>query len=152
MVDAVLFSSRSEEWETPQELFDVLDNEFHFNLDPCATFQNAKCERFFTKEDNGLMRDWQGIVFCNPPYGKEIALWVQKAALAAQAGATVVLLIHARTDTRWFHEWVLPFANEIRFIKGRLNFSKKGPSTFPSLIVVFRSTPSELKVPRQGGC
>lgn len=74
-----LYSSRSEEWETPKSLFDELNNQFHFTLDPCSTDENAKCEKHYTKEQDGLKQDWTGeTVFCNPPYGKNIGEWCRK--------------------------------------------------------------------------
>lgn len=129
------FSSKTDEWSTPQDLFDKLDAEFHFDLDPCATKENAKCELFYTKEDNGLSKDWSGhTVFMNPPYGKEIRKWVQKAK---QSNATVVCLVPARTDTFWWHEYVI--GAEVRFIRGRLKFGGSEDSApFPSAIVIFR--------------
>lgn len=129
------FSSKTDEWSTPQDLFDELNSEFHFNLDPCATKENAKCELFYTKEDDGLSKDWSGkTVFMNPPYGREIGKWVKKAK---QSNALVVCLLPARTDTSWWHEYVI--GSEVRFIRGRLKFGnsdKEAP--FPSAIVVFR--------------
>jgi len=137
MVNAGLFSSASGEWETPQDLFDELDTEFVFTLDVCATHQNAKCQQYFTRNDNALLQDWQGICWMNPPYGRQIGKWLQKAYESAQAGATVVCLIPSRTDTRWWHDYVMQ--GEIRFIKGRLRFSgAQNSAPFPSAIVVFR--------------
>jgi phage N-6-adenine-methyltransferase len=129
------FSSKTAEWSTPQDLFDKLDAEFHFNLDPCATKENAKCELFYTKEDNGLSKDWSGkTVFMNPPYGREIRKWVEKAK---QSNATVVCLLPARTDTFWWHEYVI--GSEVRFIRGRLKFGDSdNEAPFPSAIVIFR--------------
>jgi site-specific DNA-methyltransferase (adenine-specific) len=134
-----MFSSNSYEWETPQDLFDMLDAEFHFTLDPCATPENAKCERFFTKEDNGLLQDWYcERAFVNPPYGREISKWVEKSYHEAlYNGALVVMLIPARTDTRYWHDFVMN-AEEIRLIKGRLYFgdgTKRAP--FPSAVIIF---------------
>jgi site-specific DNA-methyltransferase (adenine-specific) len=135
-----LFSSRSDDWATPAEVFQKLDAEFHFNLDPCADDQNHKCERYFTKEIDGLSQNWGGYrVFCNPPYGREITKWVRKAYEEAHKKDTlVVMLVPARTDTKWFHDYVYNRA-EIRFIKGRLTF---GDSTehapFPSVVVIYR--------------
>lgn len=132
-----LFSSASDEWETPQELFDQLNEEFHFDLDPCATPQNAKCAQFFTKKENGLKQDWFGTVFMNPPYGREIKQWVQKAYEEAGKRCTVVCLLPARTDTSWFHDYCLK--GEIRFLRGRLKFGNaKNSAPFPSMIVIFR--------------
>jgi phage N-6-adenine-methyltransferase len=143
VTSAVHFSSKTNEWATPQELFDKLDAEFHFTLDPCATPENAKCERFFTMEDDGLSKEWAGeSVFCNPPYGRQIGRWVAKAYDEALLyGATVVMLIPARTDTGYWHDWIHGKA-EIRFIKGRLKFGdSKNSAPFPSAIVVFRPQP-----------
>lgn len=136
-----MFSSESSEWGTPQEFFDELDREFHFTLDPCATKENAKCERYYTKNDNGLRMKWgTETVFCNPPYGREINKWVLKCHMAAKNGATVVMLIPARTDTIYFHEYIYKKAKEIRFIRGRLKFVNgdcKNSAPFPSMVVIF---------------
>ena len=149
-----LFSSQSSEWETPQELFDELNEEFGFDLDPCATNKNAKCSLYFTKEEDGLKRKWSpcyedvwqwvaGItvnsVFMNPPCGREVGKWIKKAYEESRNGCTVVCLLPARTDTKWFHDYCLK--GEIRFIKSRLYFKdqngKTGRAPFPSMIVVF---------------
>ena len=134
-----LYSSRSEEWPTPSSFFDTLNQEFGFTLDPCATRENAKCRHYFTKQQNGLEQDWGShVVFCNPPYGKAMALWARKCFVASTQGATVVLLAHARTDTRWFHDWVYGKACEIRFVKGRLKFGNaKTSAPFPSLLAIY---------------
>lgn len=137
-MDSVIFSSRSDEWETPQEFFDKLNAEFNFTLDPCSTNENAKCEKHYTREDDGLSQDWTGeTVYCNPPYGKEAIKWVVKCAEHARDGGTAVMLIPARTDTKLFHEWINGKA-EVRFIRGRLRFSGKNRAPFPSMVVVFR--------------
>ena len=138
-INSALYSSRSEEWPTPQKFFDALDQEFGFTLDPCATRGNAKCRNFFTKRDDGLLQDWgRHIVFCNPPYGRDVIRWAGKCYSSANSGATVVLLAHARTDTRWFHDFVLGKA-ELRFVRGRLKFADgKQSAPFPSLIAVYR--------------
>ena len=138
MIHEVLYSSRSEEWPTPRDLFDLLDGEFRFTLDPCATPENAKCAKFYTREDNGLVQDWGNErVFCNPPYGKTMREWARKCFEASRAGAAVVLLAHARTDTRWFHDWVYGKAG-LRFVRGRLKFGDCSQSApFPSLIAVY---------------
>lgn len=140
MVSKVLFSSKSDEWSTPQYLFNMLDNEFHFTLDPCATRENAKCKLYYTISENGLEKSWAGNrVFCNPPYS-QIKKWVKKCAEEAQKGVTVVMLIPARTDTTWFHDYIYKKA-EIHFIKGRLWFGdSKNSAPFPSMIVIWRST------------
>lgn len=139
MFNRSLFSRESEDWETPSDLFENLDKEFQFTLDPCCTEQTKKCEKHYTKEDDGLTKDWSNeVVFCNPPYGRAIAKWVQKASEEANRGATVVLLIPARTDTRWFHEHIYKKA-EIRFLCGRLRFNgHHQPAPFPSMVVVMR--------------
>jgi phage N-6-adenine-methyltransferase len=133
-----MFSSASDEWETPQEFFDALDAVFHFMLDVCAARDNAKCKRYYTKAENGLSREWSGICWMNPPYGREISLWVKKAYESSLTeGTVVVCLLPARTDTRWWHDYVLKRAGRIWFIRGRLRFSGKGPAPFPSALVVF---------------
>lgn len=141
MINKGLFSSSSAEWATPLALYQALDAEFHFTLDPCATPQNAKCERFFTIEDDGLAQNWGGArVFCNPPYGREISKWVRKCYEESRKGSLVVMLIPARTDTSYFHDWIYGKA-EIRFIRGRLHFndSKQG-APFPSMIVIYNKS------------
>lgn len=138
-IASALYSSRSEEWPTPRDFFDLLDGEFDFTLDPCATSRNAKCKAYFTKKDNGLAQNWGNHrVFCNPPYGREMAKWAHKCFDASLDGAMVVMLAHARTDTRWFHDWVYNKAREIRFIRGRLKFGDaKFAAPFPSLVAVY---------------
>ena len=137
-ISPVLFSSKSDMWETPQALFDELNREFHFTLDVCATPENAKCEQFYTKEQDGLKMPWEGVCWCNPPYGKEIGKWVERAYRASLIDATVVMLVPSRTDTKWFHEFAYKKA-EIRFIKGRLKFGDSTNSApFPSMILIFK--------------
>lgn len=138
-MEPVLFSSKSEEWETPQGLFDKLNAEFHFTLDPCCTDENAKCEKHYTKMQDGLLQDWTGeTVFCNPPYGRTMPKWIEKCYKHKLEGGTAVMLIPARTDTKAFHEWIYN-QSEIRFIKGRLKFGKsKNSAPFPSMIVIFK--------------
>lgn len=134
----VMFSHKTDLWETPQDFFDRLNEEFHFDLDVCALPENAKCERYFTPEMDGLSQPWKGVCWCNPPYGREIGAWVQKASYEATVGQTVVMLLPARTDTRWFHDWIYGKA-EIFFIRGRLKFGGcKNSAPFPSMVVVFR--------------
>ena len=137
-VSEVLYSSKSEMWETPQELFAELDHEFHFGLDVCATPENAKCKKYYTPEQDGLSQPWTGTCWCNPPYGRKIGQWVRRAFLASVSGNTVVMLLPARTDTIWFHEYIYKRA-EIRFLKGRLKFgNSENSAPFPSMIVIFR--------------
>lgn len=133
------YSSKSNEWATPQKLFDELDKEFNFTLDPCSTHENAKCSRHFTIEENGLEQDWsKDIVFMNPPYGREIKKWIKKAYEESLNGATVVCLIPARTDTTYWHDFIFDKADDIRFLRGRLKFgNSKNSAPFPSAIVVY---------------
>ena len=139
--EKALFSTGKNDWETPKELFEELDSEFHFTLDPCATPENAKCKKFFTEEQNGLIQDWSGeVVFCNPPYSdKQQTEWVKKCWEHGQSGGLAVMLIPARTDTKRFHQYIYNNDNaEIRFIKGRLKFgNSKNSAPFPSMIVIF---------------
>ena len=139
MVNKGLFTSNTDQWATPQYVFDELNQEFGFTLDPCADEFNHKCDKYFTKDDNGLIQNWgNDRVFCNPPYGREIGKWVQKAYETNRTNNNlVVMLLPARTDTKWFHDYIYGKA-EIRFIKGRLKFGdSKNSAPFPSMIVVF---------------
>ena len=134
MITSGLFTSNTPEWATPQDFFNKLDEEFHFDLDVCATPENAKCEKYFTKNDDGLSQQWGGVVYCNPPYGREIGKWVEKCS---KYDGIAVMLLPARTDTRWFHDFIYG-KSEIRFIKGRLKFGgSKNSAPFPSMVVVF---------------
>lgn len=141
----VMFSSDSNEWGTPQDLYDQLNSEFHFTLDPCSTTQNHKCDKFYTAQDNGLSKSWANeTVFVNPPYGREIGDWVQKCHDENKENNSVcVMLIPARTDTKYFHRYIYHRA-EIRFIEGRIKFISSDPTKksqsapFPSMIVIFR--------------
>jgi len=122
----VMFLSKTDLWETPQELFDKLNAEFGFDLDVCALPENAKCTRYYTPEEDGLKQPWSGVCWCNPPYGQGVGDWVRRALFASAAGAVVVMLLPARTDTRWFHEYIYRRENvEIRFLRGRLKFGGK---------------------------
>lgn len=134
---SVHFSSQRMDWETPQWLFDQLDAEFGFELDVCATPENAKCERYFTPEHDGLSQEWTGVCWMNPPYGREIGRWMRKAYESSLNGATVVCLVPARTDTAWWHDYAAK--GEVRFLRGRLRFvGARHSAPFPSAIVVFR--------------
>lgn len=135
MNNAVMFSSKTDMWETPKDFFDELDKEFHFTCDVCAIKENAKCAKYYTPEQDGLKQEWDGVCWMNPPYGKAIGKWVKKAA---ESKATVVCLLPARTDTKWFHEYIYGKA-EIRFVKGRIKFgNSKNSAPFPSMVVIFR--------------
>jgi site-specific DNA-methyltransferase (adenine-specific) len=137
------FSSASGDWSTPQIFFDKLNEEFHFTLDPCADDFNHKCEKYYTKDQDGLKQDWSGeVVFCNPPYGREVRKWVQKCFREVYFGKChcAVMLLHARTDTLWFHNYIYHKA-EVRFVKGRLKFGDLNQNApFPSMVVIFRET------------
>ena len=135
----VMFSSKKSDWATPQDFFDKLNEEFHFTLDVAATQENAKCEKYFTEQEDGLSQTWEGTVWCNPPYCRQTGKWVKKAYEESQAGhCTVVMLLPCRPDVSWFHDYVLGKA-EIRFIRGRLKFGgSKNSAPFPSMIVIFR--------------
>lgn len=136
----VHFSSKVDTWETPIEFFNKLNSEFNFTLDPCCWENSAKCEKYYTPNENGLIQDWAGeVVFCNPPYGRIIYDWVEKCFNESKKYNTkVVMLIPARTDTRYFHEFIYKKASEVRFIKGRLKFGEaKNNAPFPSMVVIF---------------
>ena len=135
----VHFSSKSNEWNTPDDLYNTLHNEFNFTLDPCTNGENNKCNKFYTEKENGLIQDWsKDIVFMNPPYGREISQWIEKAYNDSLKGAKVVCLIPSRTDTKYWHDFIFNKASEVRFIKGRLKFgNSKNSAPFPSSIVVY---------------
>lgn len=140
MINKGLFSSNTNEWATPVAFYEELNKEFNFTLDPCATDANHKCNKYFTKEIDGLAQSWAGeVVFCNPPYGKELGKWVKKCYEEhIKHGITVVMLIPARTDTTYFHSYIYNYA-EIRFIKGRLKFNDgKQGAPFPSMVVIYK--------------
>ncbi len=132
----VHFSTKSEEWSTPQDLFDELNAIFHFDLDACATPDNAKCRRFFTRHDNAIAQRWRGTVRMNPPYGRVIGEFMRKAYDESIAGATAVCLVPSRTDTAWWHRYAR--RGQIVFLRGRLRFGNaKTSAPFPSAIVIF---------------
>lgn len=134
----VYHQSKRHDWETPPEVFAEYDREFGFTLDACASPQNAKCTRFFTPEDNGLLQDWgTHVVWMNPPYGSQIAAWMEKAYMSSLAGATVVCLVPSRTGTAWWHRWARK--GEIRERRGRITFvGAPNPAGFASVAVIFR--------------
>ena len=142
----IMFSSATDQWATPQDFFDKLNEEFHFTLDVAADESNHKCEKYYDIITDGLAQPWthththtsQEVVWCNPPYGREIGKWVEKAYNESLTGVTVVMLLPARTDTKWFHDYIYGKA-EIRFVRGRLKFGdSKNSAPFPSMVVVFR--------------
>lgn len=140
-----LMSSNTNEWYTPIDLFKKLDDEFNFNLDPCCTKQSAKCNSFFTQEDDGLIQDWGGCnVFVNPPYGREIKHWIRKCyEESLKPNTVIVALIPARTDTSYWHDYIFGKAFDIRFLRGRVKFENingeaLNSAPFPSAVVVFK--------------
>lgn len=137
MITKGMLTSNKDDWETPQDLFDKLNAFYGFTLDACASPENAKCKKYYTKEQNSLVQDWNNdTIWCNPPYGKEIAKFVKKAYLCC---STVVMLLPARTDTKWFHDYIYG-KQRIYFLKGMLKFSNsKTSAPFPSMIVVFNN-------------
>ena len=138
-MNPVHYSSERMDWETPSDLYDALDAEFHFTLDVCARADNTKCAQFFTPEVDGLAQEWRGVCWMNPPYGREIGKWIAKARESSRKWAsTVVCLVPARVDTRWWHEDVMK-ASEIRLVRGRVVFvGATASAPFPVAIVVFR--------------
>jgi phage N-6-adenine-methyltransferase len=144
-MNKALLSSKKMDWCTPQDFFDKLNEEFHFDLDACATDKSAKCGKWYTEKEDGLSQDWHMVgsrVFVNPPYGREIGKWVKKSAMESQLCEVVVMLIPSRTDTNWFHDYILEKA-KIRFIRGRLQFTDEDGAIvdrapFPSMVVIFR--------------
>ena len=137
MITAGLFSSKTDNWATPQDFFDAWNALYDFELDVCADHDNAKCQNYFTIEEDGLQQDWKTRrCWMNPPYGREIGKWMQKAYQESQKGATVVCLVPARTDTTWWHDYAMQ--GSITFIRGRLKFGdSKNSAPFPSAVVVF---------------
>ena len=139
---AAMFSSARQDWATPQDLFDELNEEFHFNLDPCANAENHKCERYFTEEDNGLLQEWGDLPFSAIHHTAQSQRGNGSKSATTKSrkpGSVVVMLIPARTDTKAFHKYIYNKA-EVRFIKGRLKFGgSKDAAPFPSMLVIFRS-------------
>ena len=138
MIELGLMSSHSNEWVTPDALFQELNSEFGFTLDVAATIENRKTEKYYDKNQDGLLQSWDtdGAVWCNPPYGREIGKWVKKAYEESKRNV-VVMLIPARTDTSYWHDYIFPYAKEIRYLRGRIKFSGKNGAPFPSAVVVF---------------
>lgn len=138
----LMFSSKDMTWETPKDVFDKLNEEFNFTLDPCCSERTKKCDKYYTEKTNGLIQDWsKDVVYVNPPYGRDITHWVKKSYEESLKGAIVVMLIPSRTDTKWFHEYIYGKA-EIRFMKGRVKFLQDGvqkdAAPFPTMIVIFK--------------
>jgi phage N-6-adenine-methyltransferase len=145
MISNALFSSNTDEWATPQEFFDIINAEFRFTLDAAANDSNAKCERYLT---DALNQPWDGVVWLNPPYSAA-AQFIKKAYEASLTGAVVVCLIPSRTDTKYWHDYVMKAA-EIRFVAGRLRFGgSKNSAPFPSALVIFRAHGGEVVIKSQ---
>ena len=141
------FSSESNEWETPSDFFNNLNDEFNFTLDPCASNNNYKCDNYYTIKDNGLSKDWsKDVVFMNPPYGREIKYWIEKAYRESLRGAIVVCLIPARTDTSYWHDYIFPHANDIRFIRGRIKFGKTEEVEYREQLNIFGIKEKSLSI------
>lgn len=131
-----MMSSNTDMWATPQDFFNKLNAEFNFQCDVCAVDDNAKCDKYYSPEEDGLQQEWKGVCWMNPPYGRAIGKWVKKAYESSLKGATVVCLLPARTDTKWWHEYCMK--GEIRLVKGRLKFGDgKNSAPFPSAVVIF---------------
>ena len=137
-MDKALFAHGNTEWETPDEFFDIVNKAFKFDIDVCATAENTKCKRYFSPQDDGLTQEWRGTIWCNPPYGRSVEKWVSRARDSCMVNdATVVMLLPARTDTKWIHEYVFRSAHVI-FLRGRLKFGKSSNSApFPSMLAIF---------------
>lgn len=141
-ISKALYTSNTDEWSTPQHIFDELHREFNFTLDAAASSENAKCKRYYDKQIDGLKQSWAGeTVWCNPPYGRKIGAWMKKALMESRhPRTTVVMLVRARTDTAWFHDYVYHRA-EIRFLRGRLKFGgAKYNAPFTSMVVIYRGS------------
>lgn len=133
----VHFSSKTDLWYTPEDFYQKYNSVYNFETDVCATDENAKCEKYFTEETDGLSQKWEGVCWMNPPYGRTISKWMKKAYESSLEGATVVCLVPARTDTNWWHDYAMK--GSIEFIKGRLKFGgSKNSAPFPSAVVVFK--------------
>lgn len=141
----VHFSSKKQDWETPRELFDKYNEYFKFTLDVCASPENAKCKNYYTESDDALSKEWEGICWMNPPYGREIGKWMKKAYYSAcKNNAQVVCLVPSRTDTAWWHDYAMK--GKVIFLRGRLKFGgSKNSAPFPSAIVIFSSIPLHAK-------
>ena len=136
----ICFSSQTDEYETPQIIFDQLNEKWHFTLDVCATINNAKCDNFFTKEQNGLRHSWKNqTCWMNPPYGRDIKYWISKAYLELiNNGTSTIALLPARTDTKWFHDYIYSKGIKFDLLRGRLKFNNHTQNApFPSMIVEF---------------
>ena len=136
-INSGLMTSTTDLWSTPQDFFDAYNDVYHFDVDVCATNENALCAKFYSPQEDGLSKEWNDVCWMNPPYGREIGKWMKKAYESSLHGATVVCLVPARTDTAWWHQYAMK--GEITFIRGRLKFDgSKNSAPFPSAVVVFQ--------------
>lgn len=140
-MNQVHFSSQTDDWYTPQYIIDDVKNKYNlknFDLDPCCNSENKKALVGFYKEDDGLSKNWFGNVWMNPPYGRVIGRWIKKAYEESQKGCTVYCLIPSRTDTKWWHDYVMK--GDVTFYRGRIKFGgSKNSAPFPSALVIFRN-------------
>lgn len=138
-INSGLFTSDHASWETPQKLFDRVSKIYGpFDFDAAASQENAKCERYFDRELNGLAQPWRGRVWLNPPYGDAVKFWVRKCALSRLNCEVIVALLPARTDTRWFHQYVLGHASRLVLFEGRIKFVGAASSApFPSILAIY---------------
>jgi phage N-6-adenine-methyltransferase len=136
------------EYETPDDFFQRLNRIYRFNLDVCATPKNAKCQRYFTVQDDGLSKQWDGVCWMNPPYGRAIRAWMKKAYEESKTGTTVVCLVPSRTDAAWWHDYAMK--GQVEFLRGRLKFGgSKNCAPFPCALVVFRGSISGTILPEE---
>lgn len=151
MKNKALFTSNKQDWETPKDIFERLNSKYHFDLDAAASHQNAKLPNYFTADDDALQQEWQGNVFCNPPYSRQLGKWLAKAWQEHQRdpNRVIVFLIPARTDTSYWHDYIFNKA-EIEFLRGRIKFEDNGNSKdaapFPSAIVIYGNPPTNTTV------
>jgi site-specific DNA-methyltransferase (adenine-specific) len=143
-----MVSSKTNEWETPQWFFDELNKEFGFTLDPCTNNHNHKCQKYFTIKEDGLTQDWsKDIVFMNPPYGGHTGDWIKKAWEESKRGSVVVCLIVSSTDRSYWHDYIFPYAKQIRFIRGRITFGEASSTApFASAVVIFSPKDYEKQI------
>lgn len=143
-----MVSSKSNEWSTPNDLFYDLNKEFDFTLDPCSTDLNCKCKKHYTIKSDGLKQDWScDVVFMNPPYGGNTGKWIKKAYQESLKGGVVVCLIVVSTDRSYWHEYIFPYASEIRWIRGRLKFGhSKSTAPFASGIIIFSNKKKQKQI------
>lgn len=143
-VDGMMTKGGRDDWETPPEVFDPLNREFGFELDVCASTENTKCSRFYSKNDDALAQQWAGVCWMNPPYGLGLPRWIRKAYESSRLGATVVCLVPARTDTAWWHDYVENKAEQ-RFVRRRIRFiGAPFTAPFPSVVLVYRPTVEQI--------